>query len=264
MGDESTRGSGCIVTACGSGKFAFTANFDIDKYTPQNPQAGYSGTLNYMDECAGVQINSSTLTDYADDANFRAFVFTGPGFEARVFVTDNGQTGDSFEIQIFGSDGDFYSARGTVTAECNSDIVITPGPGPGPGPEPEPEPDNPGTGTPGYWKNHPEAWPDDTITVGGATYTREQAIKLMGKDGAGGDVSYTMFRALVAAMLNVAIGNDSSCVADAIAEADAWLEDNKLGSGVKARSDAWKNGGEALKNTLDSYNNGNLCAPSRG
>jgi hypothetical protein len=211
-----------------------------------------------------VQVTSTTLVDYADDANSRAFVYTGSGFEARVFVTDNGSTGDTFEIQIFGSNGDFYSAKGTVTAACNSDIVISVGPceGPGPEPEPEPEPENPGTGTPGYWKNHPKAWPSTTITVGGVTYTREQAIKLMGNAG-GGDVSYTMFRALVAAMLNVAIGNDSSCVADAIDEANEWLADNRLGSGVKARSGAWKKGGEELKDTLDAYNNGQLCAPHR-
>jgi len=34
----------------------------------------------------------------------------------------------------------------------------------------------PGTGTPGYWKNHPEAWPVSSITVGGLTYTKAQAI----------------------------------------------------------------------------------------
>ena len=256
--DECTRGSGCILTACGTGRFDFVADFNID-----NPQAPYSGRLTYTDQCANVQISSTTLVDYADDANARAFAYTGSGYEARVFITDNGATGDEFEIQIHGTDGSFYSAKGTVTAECNSQIVISSGScgEPGPEPEPEPEPENPGTGTPGYWKNHPNAWPSTTITVGGVTYTRAQAIKLMG-NGGGGDVSYTMFRALVAAMLNVAIGNDSSCVADAIAEADAWLEDNKLGSGVKARSGAWKKGGEELKNTLDSYNNGQLCAPA--
>ena len=34
----------------------------------------------------------------------------------------------------------------------------------------------PGTGTPGYWKNHPEAWPVADITVGGVTYTKAEAI----------------------------------------------------------------------------------------
>jgi hypothetical protein len=29
---------------------------------------------------------------------------------------------------------------------------------------------NPGTGTPGYWKNHPEAWPIPGITIAGLPY----------------------------------------------------------------------------------------------
>lgn len=109
--------------------------------------------------------------------------------------------------------------------------------------------------------NHPEAWPSGTITVGGVSYTRDQAIANFKASGL--DVTYTMFRALVSAQLNVAIGANSSCITDAIAQANAWLTVNKLGSGVPASSGAWQNGGEALKNTLDQYNNGQLCAPHR-
>ena len=110
--------------------------------------------------------------------------------------------------------------------------------------------------------NHPQAWPSATITVGGVTYTRDQAIGML-NSSSGLDVTYTMFRALVAAQLNVAIGANSSCITDAIAQANAWLTVNKLGSGVRASSGAWQNGGEALKDTLDQYNNGQLCAPHR-
>ena len=35
---------------------------------------------------------------------------------------------------------------------------------------------NPGTGTPGYWKNHPEAWPVETDHGWRVTYTKEEAI----------------------------------------------------------------------------------------
>ncbi|MGD2113458.1 MAG: SdrD B-like domain-containing protein [Acidobacteriota bacterium] len=119
-----------------------------------------------------------------------------------------------------------------------------------------------GTGTPGYWKNHPDAWPVDEITVGGVTYTRDEAIALLGTPGRG-DKTYDMFRALVPAMLNVLSGNDASCIADTIAAADAWLTAYPLGSGVKGK--LWNtSGGEALHTTLDEYNNGLLCAPSRG
>jgi hypothetical protein len=119
---------------------------------------------------------------------------------------------------------------------------------------------NPGTGTPGYWKNHAAAWPVSTITVGNVTYTTAQAITWLRRVGS--DKSITMFSSLVPAMLNVMIGNDGSCVNDAIAAANAWLVTYPLGSDVAASSPAWKIG-EPLHIQMDSYNNGLLCAPHR-
>jgi hypothetical protein len=119
----------------------------------------------------------------------------------------------------------------------------------------------PGTGTPGYWKNHPEAWPVDRITVGGVTYTRDQAIALL--DKVGKDRTITMFSSLVPAILNGLIGNDDSCVASTIALADTWLTTyGPVGRNVHAASYAWKVG-EPLHRHLDNYNNGMLCAPHR-
>jgi hypothetical protein len=118
-----------------------------------------------------------------------------------------------------------------------------------------------GTGTPGYWMNHPRAWPEASVTIGGVTYTRAQAIYRMKKSVAG-DMTYSMFAHLVAATLNVQIGNASSCISDTIAEANAWLTQHPLGSRVRARSAAWR-AGERLKDTLSRYNSGLLCAPSR-
>lgn len=119
----------------------------------------------------------------------------------------------------------------------------------------------PGTGTPGYWMNHPEAWPVDEIEIGGVVYSKDEAIAYM-KDPVKGDKTFTMFPALVAAKLNVLIGNDDSCVADTIAAADAWMAQYPIGSDVPGNSDAWKDG-EPLYKTLDDYNNGLLCAPHR-
>lgn len=121
----------------------------------------------------------------------------------------------------------------------------------------------PGTGTPGYWKNHPDAWPVDTITVGGITYTKEQAIGWLSKVGK--DKTTTMFSSLVPAMLNIMIGNDGSCVNATIAAANSWMATyGPLGGngGVPASSYAWSVG-EPLHITLDNYNNGRLCAPHR-
>ncbi len=120
-----------------------------------------------------------------------------------------------------------------------------------------------GTGTVGYWKNHPQAWPVDTIVIGGVTYTRDEAIAIM-KTSNSRDATYKMFKQLVAAKLNVYIGNDSSCIADTIAAADAWMATyGPVGSGVKTNKPAWQNEGAALHEALDAYNNGLLCAPHR-
>lgn len=126
-----------------------------------------------------------------------------------------------------------------------------------------PPPGTTGTGTPGYWMNHPEAWPIETISIGCAVYSREEAIALM-KAPVQRDMTYAMFSALVAAELNVAIGNDASCIAAYISNAHAWLCANPLGSGVRAggRLSAWRQG-EPIYSQLDDYNNGLLCAPSR-
>lgn len=119
----------------------------------------------------------------------------------------------------------------------------------------------PGTGTPGYWKNHPEAWPVENIVVGGDTYTKAEAISWL--DRPGKDKTITMFSSLVPAMLNVLIGNDGSCVASTIAAADEWMTTyGPVGSGVHAASFAWKVG-EPLHRQMDNYNNGMLCAPHR-
>jgi hypothetical protein len=96
----------------------------------------------------------------------------------------------------------------------------------------------PGTGTPGYWKNHPEAWTLDPIVIGGVSYTKAQAIAWL--DLVGKDKTTTMFSSLVSAKLNVAFGTDPSCVASTIVLADAWMvKYGPVGSGVQASSYAW-------------------------
>lgn len=120
-----------------------------------------------------------------------------------------------------------------------------------------------GTGTPGYWKNHPDAWPEDYISVGGKLYTVAEAITLM-NNPVKGDKSFTMFKALVAAKLNVLNGNCApTCYS--IEEVDAWLINFPVGSRVAASSEAWQySHGEALYWCLDDYNNGRLPGiPSR-
>ena len=115
-------------------------------------------------------------------------------------------------------------------------------------------------GTPGYWRNHPEAWPVDEITIGGVVYSKSDAIDLIFAPGRG-DKTYSLFEHLVAARLNVMKGCDDTCVADTITAADNWLIAHPLDSGIRGNSEWWKDPGqgEDLKDILDDYNNGRLC-----
>jgi uncharacterized repeat protein (TIGR01451 family) len=116
-------------------------------------------------------------------------------------------------------------------------------------------------GTPGYWMNHPEAWPVDTITIGGIAYPKAVAIKFLSGQNSG-DKSITLFRHLVAAKLNVLKGADSSCIQNVINAADLWFQNYAPGgvpANIPGSSPAWKQG-EPLKNELDRYNNAQLCA----
>lgn len=119
-----------------------------------------------------------------------------------------------------------------------------------------------GTGTPGYWKNHPEAWPVNSIEIGSVWYTVSEAIAMLDQP-VKGDKSITIFKALVAAKLNVAAGACDCCIDFQIEMADLWLEWYPYGSGVKASGAQWQEWGECLYWDLDDYNNGRLCAPSR-
>ena len=117
-----------------------------------------------------------------------------------------------------------------------------------------------GAGTPGYWKQHPEAWPNATVTVGGTVYTLQAAIDLMMAPTAG-NKWLNMFEQVVAAKLNLAIGTDPSCISVDLAAADTWLGTHE-GTRVRANSDGWQSI-EATFEMIDAYNNGELCAPKR-
>ncbi len=134
--------------------------------------------------------------------------------------------------------------------------------------------DCPCTGTPGYWKNHPEAWPVDEITIGDEVFSKEDALDLLNTP-VKGDKSITMFKALAAALLNEANGCNVSCIAPWINEGQLWFTDDgpfgpgydcgDVGGGVPASSACWQySHGELIYWWLDEYNNGRLgCAAPR-
>ena len=114
------------------------------------------------------------------------------------------------------------------------------------------------TSTAGYWANH--AWCVQTISIGGQTYTRDQAIAII-NNPTSGDKTYSLAAQLIGAKLNTDCGGaDSTCVELAITAADAWLILHPVGSGVTANSREWKQITSAY-DTLTSYNQGQLCVP---
>jgi len=116
----------------------------------------------------------------------------------------------------------------------------------------------PGVRSQGYWKNHPEEWPVDEIEIGGDSYDKLCAILMM-QLPTRGDKRLNMFEQLVAAKLNILVGNEADCVEGTILMADLWMEMNP--QPVPAKSPAWKCEGAYLHSELQAYNDGWLCAP---
>lgn len=120
--------------------------------------------------------------------------------------------------------------------------------------------DAPGTGTIGYWKTHPSEWPANCdLTLPGAGTDPDVFAMNILEAPVKGDKTVSMAKQLIAAKLNVCVGNDSSCVASTITSAMAWL--NTYGP-VFNQQKSW-NGGDVYQELLDDYNNGKLCAPHR-
>lgn len=223
--------------------------------TAVNASWGYSDAIDGIVYCngvpaAGVEVHvynaDGYLEGYGVDSGLLGIEFTNStgGFRIAYLYAHGGE----YTVKVFTPCGELTE---TVNVYCGQttrvDFYCIP---------------PPGTGTPGYWKNHPEAWPVEEITIGGVTYSKDAAIEEMWAKK-NKDKTYTMFAALVSAKLNVLIGNPSGCVDETIADADAWMaEYGPVGSGVRGNSEAWKDG-EPLYLILDDYNNGLLCAPHR-
>lgn len=105
--------------------------------------------------------------------------------------------------------------------------------------------------TQGYWKNHPDAWPVDMITLGGVTYTKAEAIDIL-KTEPDGDCTYILAKQLIAAKLNYAMGWLTGSYAPLIDAADDFLSAHPLGSDPRG---ADRDYCLSLKDALDILNN---------
>jgi hypothetical protein len=126
--NEETTAEGCIDVVndlgevVGSGEFTLKATFTLEGKL-------ISGTFTYVDAASGISISSSAIWDYAYmDPNDRGFGFVlsgGPYSEAQLFVTDNGDTGDTLAIHLIDSSGVVYEQGGALKAECGGGVVIS-------------------------------------------------------------------------------------------------------------------------------------------
>ncbi|UCD56950.1 MAG: putative metal-binding motif-containing protein [Candidatus Hydrogenedentota bacterium] len=112
----------------------------------------------------------------------------------------------------------------------------------------------------GFWKSHRDAWPVDSLKLGGETYTKNELLAIF-KMPVRGDASRTLARQLIAAKLNIADGSDPEPASDTIASADSLLGEfaGKLPYNIRPSAPA----GRLMihdAQVLNTYNNGWLTA----
>ncbi|WP_437796180.1 hypothetical protein [Sorangium sp. So ce693] len=114
--------------------------------------------------------------------------------------------------------------------------------------------------TQGYWKNHEESWPTSTLTIGGEVYSQAELIELF-QTAPRGDTSLILGHQLIAALLNVGSGASDAALGGALADAEAWMADNKdadgrLPYGIKKGGAAER--AVALSGALADFNEGGI------
>ena len=103
----------------------------------------------------------------------------------------------------------------------------------------------------GFWKNHPEVWATTSLVICGNSLNQSELISILDTSPRG-DVTIIMARQLIATRLGIAAGNSCPLASNA----EAWLCDH---GGIGASRKKW-DGGEALKDALDQFNNGGACS----
>jgi len=78
----------------------------------------------------------------------------------------------------------------------------------------------------GFWKNHPEAWPVTSLTLGSQTYTQAELLTILQTpigSGTTADASLILAPQLIAAKLNIAHGSDPTPINSTLTDADNLL-----------------------------------------
>ncbi len=110
--------------------------------------------------------------------------------------------------------------------------------------------------TQGFWKNHAEAWPTNSLTLGTVVYTQAQLLDILNTPAEGNGLIFLSHQ-LIAAKLNVASGalTPGTLIADADALVGA-LVVPPVGAGFLEPAAA-----SPLTDALDGFNNGGAGVP---
>lgn len=107
----------------------------------------------------------------------------------------------------------------------------------------------------GYWRNHPNAWPVTSLTLGTATYQAAELMAIL-DDPARGNGLVILVHQLIATKLNTANGADPSAVQQAITDADNMIDTlmvPPIGDGYLPPAQTGD-----LTETLTEYNEGTI------
>jgi hypothetical protein len=107
--------------------------------------------------------------------------------------------------------------------------------------------------TQGFWKNHPDAWPVSSLTLGSVSYSQAQLLSIL-ETPVKGNGLVQLAHQLIAAKLNVASGASGSSIAGSIVSADTLIGAlivPPVGDGSLSTEDT-----SSLNDALDAFNEG--------
>src|SRR5437763_687645 len=119
-------------------------------------------------------------------------------------------------------------------------------------------PCNPGqncTYTQGYWKNNPDVWPLQSLTLGAVSYDASELLQILNRPAQGNGL-VILAHQLIAAKLNIANGADPTAVQQSVIDADnviGGLIVPPIGYGYLAPGQT-----STLTETLTEYNEGTI------
>jgi hypothetical protein len=119
-------------------------------------------------------------------------------------------------------------------------------------------PCNPGqncTYTQGYWKNHSDIWPLQSLTLGAVSYNASQLLQILNRPAQGNGL-VTLAHQLIAAKLNIANGADPTAVQQSVIAADNMIGGlivPPIGSGYLSPGQT-----SQLTDSLTQYNEGTV------